>query len=299
MPSERVSCRSRRSPLRRAPGNTGPTSHPEWLQPNRLGRPAPVSLRADFVPGSPQARAVGSYVGRRRNRPMDQVTGRTVAVLVVLAAIWGASFELIEGADRQLAPLSLVWLRLTLAAAVSSRRRSPSPDVARWPRRGPRPRLSIVGTVNSLAPFALLAWAETRIDSGLAAILPAAAPIFSAVVSTRVGDDRVTVGRLVGVAVLVGAPFRGGHLVAFAGHPGRALLWAGGVYAGRRPRTTEPLVVAAGSLASAAVLAAPFGSRATAHGAAEQGCRPGALRSRRSATCRNDRSARSGSRPGP
>ena len=57
MPSERVSCRSRRSPLRRAPGNTGPASHPEWLQPNRLGRPAPVSLRADFVPGSPQARA--------------------------------------------------------------------------------------------------------------------------------------------------------------------------------------------------------------------------------------------------
>ena len=192
---------------------------------------------------------------------------RSIALLVALAAIWGASFMFIKVADRQFAPLTLVWLRLALSAAVLVPvvlvvvgRRAVSEA------RANATRLTLLGLVNSIVPFALIAWAETRIDSGLAAILQAAAPLFSVVIATRVGADRATHAQLlgvgagfVGVALLVGAHFRGGHLAAFAVILAALFYAAGAVYVGHQFGATEPLVVAAGSLASGALITAPFG----------------------------------------
>ena len=65
-----------------------------------------------------------------------------------------------------------------------------------------------VALLNSVVPFWLLAWGETRIDSGLAALLQACAPLFTALLATFffVRSERVD-----------GRPARSASLVGFGG----------------------------------------------------------------------------------
>jgi drug/metabolite transporter (DMT)-like permease len=195
------------------------------------------------------------------------MTRRYGFMLLVLAAIWGASFMFIKVAVRELEPMALVWLRLLLAAVVlvpAALLTVGRDAVTQF--RAAFGRLAVMGMVNSALPFLLLAWAETRLDAGLAAILQAAAPLFTAVISLRFGTDRVTGARLagvvlgfVGVALLVGA-HTGGDLVAALAVVGTALCYsAAGVYGAHKLRDTHPFVVGAGSMVIALVLVAPFG----------------------------------------
>jgi drug/metabolite transporter (DMT)-like permease len=192
---------------------------------------------------------------------------RDASMIAVLALIWGASFMFIRVADRQFDPAALVWLRLVLACAVlvpvtfaTLGRAALGQARSKWRA------LLALGAVNTAVPFLLIAWAETRIDSGLAAILQAAAPIFTAVIATRFGDERVTGARLAGVlvglsgvALLVGSP-GGGGLLATLAVVLAALGYACGVSLGSHMLAgTEPLVVGAGSSVAATILVTPLG----------------------------------------
>jgi drug/metabolite transporter (DMT)-like permease len=54
-------------------------------------------------------------------------------------------------------------------------------------------------------PISLLAWGEKRIDSGLAAVIQASAPLFTALLALRFSRDEVVSGsRLVGLLVALG-----------------------------------------------------------------------------------------------
>jgi len=192
---------------------------------------------------------------------------RSTLMLLALAAIWGASFMFIKVAVREVDPLALVWLRVVLAAGVLV----PVALIAAGRRgvdeaRAAVGRLVALGLLNSALPFALISWAETRIDSGLAAILQAAAPLFTVVIAARIGDERARGWRLVGflvgfvgVALLVGAHLAGGLLPALAVVLAALSYSAAGLFAARRLRETEPLVIAAGSMVGAAIVMAPFG----------------------------------------
>jgi drug/metabolite transporter (DMT)-like permease len=192
---------------------------------------------------------------------------RDASMIAVLALIWGASFMFIRVADRQFDPAALVWLRLVLACTVlvpvtfaTLGRAALGQARSKWRA------LLALGAVNTAVPFLLIAWAETRIDSGLAAILQAAAPIFTAVIATRFGDERVTGARLAGVlvglsgvALLVGSP-GGGGLLATLAVVLAALGYACGVSLGSHMLAgTEPLVVGAGSSVAATILVTPLG----------------------------------------
>jgi drug/metabolite transporter (DMT)-like permease len=195
-------------------------------------------------------------------------------MLIALAAIWGASFVFIKVAVREVEPVAVVWLRITHAAAVLVPVAVATVGRSRVAAetRAAAGRLTVMGVVNSAIPFTLLAWAETRIDSGLAAILQAAAPLFTALISMRFGDDRVTGSRLVGVfvgfvgvALLLGAP-GGGDLVAALAVVGTALCYSiAGIFGAHTLRDTHPFVVGAGSMAIASLLTAPFGLAALPH----------------------------------
>jgi drug/metabolite transporter (DMT)-like permease len=192
---------------------------------------------------------------------------RHTIMLFALAAIWGASFMFIKVAVRELEPFALVWLRLSLAAivlvpvALLSLGRD---AVSQF--RAAAGRLAVLGIANSALPFTLLAWAEIRLDSGVAAILQGSAPLFTALISVRYGTDRIGGVRLVGVllgfvgvALLVGA-HSGNDLGAALAVVAMALCYAAsGVYGGLRLRETSPLVVAAGSMVIGAIATLPFG----------------------------------------
>jgi drug/metabolite transporter (DMT)-like permease len=191
--------------------------------------------------------------------------------LLVLAAIWGASFMLIEIGLRDLEPTTLMLGRVAVAAvalgiylpfALPVR-----PSLAElWRRRG---TLFVLGLLNSALPFFLIAWGQQYVDSGLAAILNSSAPLFTALLAWAfVRSERVSGLRLAGllvgfagVVVLVGAgPSGGGRaVVGSLAVVAAALCYAwGALYAARRLVGVSPLVLSFGAMIAATlVLAGP------------------------------------------
>jgi drug/metabolite transporter (DMT)-like permease len=194
---------------------------------------------------------------------------RNAAMLVALSLIWGASFLFIKVAVRDLAPASLILGRLGLAAitlALIAAVLLGREQTLRELRANAGP-LALVGIVNTAVPFWLLSWGETRIQSGLASIIQAAVPIFNALIAFGFFREvRVTGVRLagvavgfVGVALLVGAQPEGKVLGALA-VVGMAFCYGlGGLLAGRHLSGVQPVVVALGSTAVSALVAAPAG----------------------------------------
>jgi drug/metabolite transporter (DMT)-like permease len=148
------------------------------------------------------------------------VTRGYVAPLLVLAAIWGSSFMFIEIALRDLSPSATMTGRLLFAVlalgTVLALRRGPAQAV-RCVRQFGWPGV-VLGVITTALPFWLIAWGQTRIDSGIAAIANASMPIFVALIAIRFArHERVTGWRafgialgIVGVAVLVGVNPQGG-----------------------------------------------------------------------------------------
>ena len=190
-------------------------------------------------------------------------------MLLALAAIWGSSFMFIKVAVREVTPGEVVFGRvltgtLALLPAV--------PFLGGWGptwaglRRWAGPLL-LLGIFNAALPFWLLAWSEKRLDSGLAAVLQASMPLFTALfVYWFARTERVTGARLagvvlgfVGVLFLVGAQPSGDVLSALAVLLTAILYAASSVYAGLRLRETPALVTSLGALGFATLATLPLG----------------------------------------
>jgi drug/metabolite transporter (DMT)-like permease len=195
-----------------------------------------------------------------------------VALVSLLAAIWGASFMFIKIAVDDLAPTTTMFLRLLFSAlpllALVVYRLGLRPAEAQM-RSVMKPAI-ILGVINTAVPFTLIAWGETRIDSGVAAIGNASMPLFVALLALRfVRSERATGFRLfglllglVGVGVLVGVNPQGG----WSGVVGTlAVILASLSYAAGSLYTQTLLtdvrndVLVAASIAWGAIWLTPFG----------------------------------------
>jgi drug/metabolite transporter (DMT)-like permease len=194
---------------------------------------------------------------------------RQLAMLLGLAAVWGASFMFIKIGDRELQPITLVGFRMGLGAltllpivlaTVGARRTLRDLRAAAVP-------LIVTGLVNSAIPILSITWAETRIDSGLTAIIQASAPLFTAGLALRFSrDQRVRGSRLAGlvvgfagVALLVGGRPSGQIVAALAVVFSAVCYAAAALYAGRRLGGISPLVTALGTLTAATLATLPIG----------------------------------------
>jgi drug/metabolite transporter (DMT)-like permease len=189
---------------------------------------------------------------------------RDLGALVLLAALWGASYMFIRVAVPAFGPFTLMGLRVVLAASILALYAA---VLARgMPKLRSRWReFLIVGTTNSAIPFSLIAAAE--ID--LAAILNSTTALFAAAVAAVwIGEALTTkkvfglVMGLVGVAVLVGwdpIPLSGIVLLSVGAMLAASLSYAiGGVYVKRTFAGVPPLAMAIGQQAGAAFLLLPL-----------------------------------------
>ena len=126
----------------------------------------------------------------------------------------------------------------------------------------------VLGVLNAAVPFTLIAWGETYVDSGVAAVANASVPIFLAILafwfvpserSTGLRAVGVVVG-IAGVAVLAGVHPEGGWNGALG--TGAIVLAsisyaAANLYAGRRMGVGGP-VLASASMVVAFVVLAPL-----------------------------------------
>jgi drug/metabolite transporter (DMT)-like permease len=122
--------------------------------------------------------------------------------LVLLAAIWGASFLFMRVAVPALGPVWLIEWRVLLGALLLAL-------AARWFRHSLALRQHwrhylVLGLFNSALPFVLFAWAAQTLTASLLSVVNATAPIWGAVIAWAWSREplkgRTAVGLALGVA---------------------------------------------------------------------------------------------------
>jgi drug/metabolite transporter (DMT)-like permease len=195
------------------------------------------------------------------------MSARNWGLLLLLALLWGSSFFFYKLLVAVLPPVTVVLGRVGIAAiAMNLWLLAYGTVMPRSPRLWAR--FLLLGVLNTVIPFILIAWGETRITSGLASILNATTPIFMvAVAHWGTDDEKLSWGKIIGigcgilgVAVLVGPDaFRGASYIwgALAVIGASCCYGFGGVYS-RRFKDLPPLVAATGQISGAAILLVPL-----------------------------------------
>ena len=173
-------------------------------------------------------------------------------------------------AVKSLPPLTLVFLRVALAAVVLNLvvpavgLRMPT-DWKTWFA------FFGMGFLNNLIPFSLIVWGQTHIASGLASILNATTPVFTVIVAHFLTqDEKLTANRLIGVllglagvSVIIGPEALqglGANLFAQMAVLGAAVCYAFAGIFGRRFRRfgVHPVVTATGQVTASTTMLLPI-----------------------------------------
>lgn len=122
-------------------------------------------------------------------------------LLLLLAAVWGATFFFAEIALTEVPPLTITLFRVMLAVPLLA--------LIVWIRGLRIPRGAriwgaylVMGALNNAIPFSLIFWGQTQINSGLASILNATTAMFGAVVAgLLLKDEPLTMNKLLGAVL--------------------------------------------------------------------------------------------------
>lgn len=204
------------------------------------------------------------------NSAINQSMGfREWVMLITLSILWGGSFFFVEVVVTELPPLTIVLLRVGLAAialwifafAIGLR---PPTSAAIWLA------FFIMGMINNVIPFSLLVWGQTYIASGLASILNATTPLFTVVVAgVLLSDERITLAKLSGVAfgmagviLMIGPEALGGfsgNVLAQLAVLGTAISYALASVYGRRFKAMRlnPIMLATGQVTASSLILLP------------------------------------------
>jgi drug/metabolite transporter (DMT)-like permease len=122
------------------------------------------------------------------------------ALLLALAAIWGAAFMLVKVGVSSIASWTLTALRLCIAAVFMVIWAALKTEA--FPRAAGFWRLALVTALfGNVMPFMLITWGQEQIDSGIAAICMATMPLMTLLMAhVTLPDDRLTGPKLIGVS---------------------------------------------------------------------------------------------------
>jgi drug/metabolite transporter (DMT)-like permease len=191
-------------------------------------------------------------------------------ILATLAVIWGGAFFFIGVAVKHVAPMTYVWLRLTIAATAMWIYVKASGGRLGLPRQvwG---AIVLLALLNNALPFTLFGWGQTHIASGLASILNATTPIWGVVVAHFLTSDermspRKIAGLLLGfggVATMIGPALLsniGTNALAQLACVAASLSYALAAVWARRFRRmgVSPVSVTTGQLTAGAIIMLPM-----------------------------------------
>jgi drug/metabolite transporter (DMT)-like permease len=119
-------------------------------------------------------------------------------LLLVLAAIWGASFLFLKIATPVLGPVWLIEFRVLIAGLVLV-------PVIIWRKeffhvQKNVGKMLVAGLFNAALPFSLLAYATLELTAGITSILNATVPIFGAIFGYVVVKEQLGLGKSLGIA---------------------------------------------------------------------------------------------------
>ncbi len=191
-------------------------------------------------------------------------------LLSILSILWGGSFFFVGIAVEALPPLTIVALRVALAAIVLltvvyvAGLRMPT-NIKVWMA------FLGMGVLNNVIPFTLIVWGQTHIASGLAAILNATTPLFTVIAAHFLTkDEQITKLKMIGViigfagvVIMIGHEALsgvGGTTYAQLAVLGAAISYAlAGIYGRQFGRLgIQPLITASGQVTASTILLIPL-----------------------------------------
>jgi len=121
-------------------------------------------------------------------------------LLILLAVLWGASYFFAAVAVKEMPPLTIVLLRVAMAAAILL--------PIHWLVQGGLPRgidnwmpFIVMSILNNVIPFSFIVSGQTQIASGLASVINATTPLFGVVIMAAFGDERLIARKLIGIFI--------------------------------------------------------------------------------------------------
>lgn len=179
---------------------------------------------------------------------------RILLAFAIVYLVWGSTYLFIRYADQTIPPFLLSATRFIVAGTLLSI--WAVLRGAQWPTRENWKAIVIIGVLFFPCANAVVVWAETRIGSGIAALLVAVEPLWVAVLLTLFTRRRPPAAVLAGIVlgfcglvILVGPKLATGGAgvdvtVALA-LMGASCSWAlGSVYGRTAPLPREPLLAA-------------------------------------------------------
>jgi drug/metabolite transporter (DMT)-like permease len=130
--------------------------------------------------------------------PTGHIDRTDAALLVFLSMLWGAGFIFTGLALKELPPITVVLARvgfgaLLLVPAVLYYRAAMPRGLHGWMP------FAVMGILNNVIPFVLVAAGQALTTAGLAAIVNATTPLFTALVTAAFGEEKLTAHKLAGV----------------------------------------------------------------------------------------------------
>ena len=190
-----------------------------------------------------------------------------LALLLLLATLWGASYTFIKLGVATIQPITLIAARTLIAGvlllAIMRWRGLKMPkDAATWRR------FLFQACLNSVIPWTLIAWGERSLDAGLATILNSTSPIFTFFLTLAITRHEAPTLRklfgvlagMAGICLIVGVQALNGlgeQLTAEIATVVATICYAGGAIFSRGLKGLDPMAPAAGSLLCGAAILVP------------------------------------------
>jgi drug/metabolite transporter (DMT)-like permease len=200
-------------------------------------------------------------------RPHNPNMAVELALLLLLATLWGASYSFIKLGVATIPPITLIAARTLVAGvlllAIMRWRGLRLPkDAATWRR------FLFQACLNSVIPWTLIAWGERSLDAGLATILNSTSPIFTFFLTLAMTRHETLSARklfgvvagMAGICLIVGVQALAGlgvQLTAEIAIVTATICYAGGAIFSRGFRDLDPMAPAAGSLLCGAAILVP------------------------------------------
>ena len=186
-----------------------------------------------------------------------------VAALATIYLVWGSTYLAIRVTDRTMPPLLMSSVRFLIAGtalyAFASRGRA-RPTLREWRAA------AIVGAALLTIGNGGVAWVETRLESGLAALIVAVIPLWFAVMDRAFFGRRLSTPAIVGLVVGFGGvallvhPGGGAHVLPMLALLVTTAAWAGGSLFARGAALPEsPLLSASMQMLAASAFLAVAG----------------------------------------
>ncbi|WP_040205341.1 DMT family transporter [Neobacillus jeddahensis] len=192
---------------------------------------------------------------------------KNILALLGLAGLWGASFLFIRIASPVLGPFLTIQVRVTLAVLTLILYMIATRQSAQFRRMWKQ--FLIIGTLNAVIPFTLIAFSALYLPASLSAVLNSLTPLFTALVVWGWMKESLSLRKFVGIImgafgvfILVGwssVPFTTETQIAVCLAILSTISYGiAGVYAKKAFSGISPLALATGQQAGASLLLLPF-----------------------------------------